>query len=80
MSSGSSMVLNTPTVLLDKEFDPFDHQIVANCTEWDSTNVLTDHIFVATTQDDDDDDEKDDRKHDDTVSLTKTFPGGWRTF
>ena len=71
------MVLNTPTVLLDKDFDPFDHQIVPNCsTEWDSTSALADHLFVTAAPEDfdeEDDDDKDDDKRDDTVSLTRCW-------
>ena len=72
------MVLNTPTVLLDKDFDPFDHQILPNCTEWgDATTTLPDQIFITATtattttsaEEEDDEDDKDDEKINDNVST-----------
>ena len=86
MSSGPSIVLNTPTVLLDKDFDPFVDQIVPNYAEedeggggggggWDQSSCLTDQIFATTEiiqhEDEEDEDEhKDENKN--QVSSVET--------
>ena len=84
MSSGPSIVLNTPTVLLDKDFDPFVDQIVPNYAEedegggggggWDQSSCLTDQIFateIIQHEDEEDEDEhKDENKN--QVSSVET--------
>ena len=68
MSSG--IVLNTPTVLLDKDFDPFE-QMVPNYGDWEHGTSLPDQIFATIHDDDDDKDDNVDGHTSETVSYVR---------
>ena len=73
MSSGPSIVLNTPTVLLDKDFDPFE-QMVPNYGDWEQGSSLPDQIF-ATIHEDEDKDENKTSLVTETGSFSQVYQG-----
>ena len=64
MSSGPSIVLNTPTVLLDKDFDPFDQMVPIFPDQWDQSSSLSLAEQIFTIRDEEPIEERDENKND----------------